>query len=141
MMLTEIVRINKIRTELISFISFICMFRLFITSFLENQAPKHNSTIAEEAVTPKHELVEVEIVGETLGSKYYENTKKPQLIEADSKDIPTPNVEASAKVAKPSDRKVEEVQKTEKKVEKKAEKGKNKFQKFLNFTMLLFRLK
>ena len=91
--------------------------------FIENEAPKHNFTIAEEAVIPKHELVEVEIIGENLGSKYYENTKKPQLIEADSKDLPIKNAEAADKVAKSFERKVEEVKKNEKKVEKKIEKG------------------
>lgn len=91
--------------------------------FLET--PKHNFSTAEEAVAPKHDLVEVEITGVSLGSKYYENTKKPQLIEADSKDAQTTkNAEASAEIVNKSDRKVEEVKKTEKKEEKKLEKGK-----------------
>jgi hypothetical protein len=90
----------------------------FIKNFILENAPKHNFTIAEEAVINKHELVEVEITGENLGSKYYENTKKPQLIEADSKDLLTKNVEVADKAEKSLDRKSEEVKISEKKDEK-----------------------
>jgi len=91
---------------------------LNLINFFEEGAPKHNFTIAEEAVIRKHNLVEVESVGVNLGSKYYENTKKPQLIEADSKDLPVKNVEVLAQVAKSEDRKPEKVEKTEIKIEK-----------------------
>lgn len=69
-------------------------------------------------------MVEVEITGETLGSKYYENTKKPQLIEADAKDPSSKLVEASAKIFKSEVRKMEEIIKPEKQIENINTKGK-----------------
>ena len=94
-----------------------------INFIIVNESPKHNFTTVE-AVIPKHDLVEVESTGETLGSKYYENTKKPQLIEADSKEPSTKLVEASANILKSDVRKMEEIIKLEKQIENMNKKGK-----------------
>ena len=59
----------------------------------------------------KHELIEVEVAGVTLGSKYYENEKKPVLMEAEENNASDPIVEANFKVAVSSDKRKVEIKK------------------------------
>jgi hypothetical protein len=96
-------------------------------TILETEAPKHNFENKEEAESNKHELVEVEVAGVSLGSKYYENENenKPVLLDAEDKNSSENNKpEATAKFSvSSSDRKNEKVEIKKEKVEAKFNTG------------------